>query len=205
MKAKKFNARKVRANILKVYSQARPDERESGMYWYETAHNDARAIAERHGVTVMQAGGVIAAISPGLEWGLNLIQANEFIGAFKAKRKLPSVGAYGRKNVAKALRILNGENPYDVLPLTGPKVRAFYYCISEPLTAESVCIDRHARCLAYYKVRDRSETSIVRPAEFRRLAAVYVQLARELGLRPHQLQAITWVTWKRIVSEEVPF
>jgi hypothetical protein len=201
----KFNARKIKANILKVYNQASDAERSAGMYWYETAHNDARAIAEKNGVTVQQACGVIAAISPGLEWGLNLIQANEFVRAFKAKRKLPQVGVYGQKNVIKAKRILQGENPYDVLPLTGPKVRAFYYCISEPLTAESVCIDRHARCLAYYKLSDRTATSIVRPAEFRRLAAVYAQLASELGLRPHQLQAITWVTWKRIVSEEVPF
>ncbi len=202
-KAKTWS-RKFETNILKVYAKATDAEREQGLHWYATAHKDAQAIADKHGVTLVDAAGVIASISPGLEWGLNLIQAEALIGAFVRNEPLPQVGVYGRKNVNKARRILEGENPLQVLPATGPKVRAFFDCILNPETSELITVDRHAKCLAHYQLSERQKTSIVRPAEYLHLARHYRQLAKRLGLIPHQLQAITWVTWKRLVTEEVP-
>ncbi len=205
-KRKRYNTKRMEANIRLVYSQATDTERAEGLLWYQTAHNDAQAIADKYNVPLSHAVGVIAAISPSLSWGLNIIQASEFIGAFKGKRKLPSVGVYGRKNPAKALRILNGENPLDVLPETGPKTRAFYRCIENPIESFAVVCDRHAKCLAHYRLTDREAFSVVRKGkEYNTLATCYAKVAEEVGLQPHQLQAITWLAWRRIVTEEVPF
>lgn len=205
MKKPKPLSRKILNNIRKVYNQATADEREQGLYWYQTAHNDAQVIADRHGVTVSQAAGVIAAISPGLEWGLNLIQADEFIKAYKAGSKLPMIGVYGRKNMTKAKQILYGKEVYDALPTTGPKTYAFFRCIEGSQGTSLVVIDRHAKCLAYYQLTDRDKFSAVRLGEYDYLVRHYRHVAEQLDLIPHQLQAITWVTWKRIVTETVPF
>lgn len=198
----KFNPKTLRKNILSAYSQATPEERKQGLFWYQTAHNDAQAIAHKHGVTIEQAVGVISAISPGLEWGLNLLQADSFIGAFvkDGGTKLPSVGVYGRKNRRKALNILFGEKPLSILPMTGPKTRAFYSCILDPQSSAEVCVDRHAKCLATNRTKDREAVSAVRAGEYKNLVRAYSDLAEELGLISHQLQAITWVAWKRLVS-----
>jgi hypothetical protein len=194
-------SRKFETNILKVYNQATDAEREQGIYWYATAHRDAFAIAERYSVPVWEVAGVIAAISPGLAWGLNLIQADELVRSFVENKPQPNVGVYGWKNVNKAWQILQGANPLDVLPLTGPKTRAFYSCILNPDGSEEITVDRHAKCLAYDRREDREVISAVGLAEYRHLAWHYGIIAKRLGLLPHQLQAITWVTWKRIIAE----
>ncbi|SNS38263.1 hypothetical protein SAMN05216276_1008168 [Streptosporangium subroseum] len=43
----------------------------------------------------------------------------------------------------KAARIMSGELPEHVLP-TGIKAGNFYRCITDPIDADSICIDRHA-------------------------------------------------------------
>ncbi len=199
-KAKTWS-RKFETNILKVYNRATDAEREQGLYWYATANKDAQAIAERHNVPLKHVAGVIAALSPGLEWGLNLLQADELISAFKTDKPRPSVGVYGKKNVNKAYEILQGQDPLTVLPKTGPKTRAFYSCIESPENSFQVTIDRHAKCLAYWRLTDREAISAVRPAEYEHLARHYNVISERLGLMPHQLQAITWVAWKRIVRD----
>jgi len=149
-----------------------------------------------------QAVGVIAALSPGLNWGLNLLQAEEFIREWaKGTRgnKLPIVGVYGYRNVKKSIRILDGERPLDVLG--GDKVRSFYANILDP-TGMEVTIDRHAKGLALRSNSVKGATAeadgIVTPAEYPYYAKHYVKIADRLGLIPNQLQAICWVTWRRL-------
>lgn len=209
-------SRGVEANILGVYSRASGDEQHIGMVWYAQTNYEAQIIADKYGVVDRQAIGVIAAISPGLEWGRNLVEAAEMIAAFKAGDEIPPVGVYGRGNVEKAQRILRGEDPLDVFPeKTSPKVRSFYSNILNPRESTEVTVDRHAKALAYNFFSERSgfasndKLSVVRPAEYKFLEWHYRKLAERLGLIPNQLQAICWVTWKRLgaskESEEVPF
>jgi len=209
-------SRRVERNILTVYALANDTDRAEGLFWYSKAHDTARVMAEKHGIPLQRAVGVIAAISPGCPWGRNVMEAEEFIKAYVGGYKLPSVGVYGRRNVAKARRILNGESPDSVLHTkTGPKVWAFYNNILSPTASQELTIDRHAKCLAYnlgsVKRGSASNDSqaIVGRVEYRYLVRHYRVLANRLGLVPHQLQAITWVTWKRIegraTQSEIPF
>lgn len=199
-------SRKFETNILKVYHQARAEEREEGLKWYATAHADAQAIADRHGISLEQAAGVIASISPGLSWGLNVTQADRFVGAFKAGQKLPMIGAYGLRNMAKALGILQGGDPlYYLNADSGPKTRAFYLNILSPETSEEVTVDRHAKCAAFMAFEDREKLGIVRIHEYAYIAKHYRIIAKRYGLLPHQLQAIVWITWKRMIEERMEF
>src|SRR5678815_583354 len=104
----KPNSKRMERNILACYHRANAQDRAEGLHWYQTAHNDAAFIAFKHGVTLAQAVGVIACLSPGREWGLNLQDADQLIAAFVAGKRLPNVGSYGRNNINKSRRILQG-------------------------------------------------------------------------------------------------
>ena len=194
------NSPRLERNILACYHRATPSDREEGLYWYATAHNDAAAIAARHGVTVAQAAGVIACLSPGRTWGLNLQDANDLITAFVAGKRLPMVGSYGRNNVNKARSILQGIDPLHVLRAsTGPKTRAFYMLILDPSDTHTVCVDRHAKAVCLGRVgSDADKSNVVRPNQYAFYARHYQTLALRLGLAAHQVQAICWTTWRRV-------
>ena len=195
-------SRKLETNILRVYEASRTSEREDGMLWYSRANEFAHGLSECYNLTLSATCGVIAAISPGNNWGRNLLDAETLCREFVAGHRLPTIGSYGRRNIVKAEKIFRGANPLDVLPPTGPKVRAFYQCIFAPDTASAVCIDRHAKCLAIGAYEDREANATVRAgSQYQWYAWHYKRLAERLGLLPHQLQAITWVTWKRLVDE----
>ena len=207
-------SRRIERNILSVYIRANAEDREEGLPWYANARESARVMADKHGVRVDQAIGVIAALSPGSNWGRNLLDANELIQEWQRGRRekdLPQLGTYGRRNVIKAARILAGENPLDVLG--GNKVRAFYGNILDPKGSLKVTIDRHAKGLAIRSNSARGATAemdaMVTNAEYPYYAKHYVRLAERLGLIPNQLQAICWVTWRRLrgnmEQEDLPF
>jgi hypothetical protein len=199
-------SRRLERNILAVHTRASEYDRADGLEWYAHAHSEALRIAEVYGLPLAQAAGAIAAISPGKNWGLNVLDAEELIRAFQRGargRRLPALSPYGGANIRKCERILEGEAPLAVLPETGPKVRAFYLCILAPRTCQEVVIDRHAKGLAVNRpgVKGATEDSaaVVRAgAEYQSLARHYRVIAGRLGLLPHQLQAICWVTWQRL-------
>lgn len=195
-------SRRIERNILSVYIRANEYDREDGLHWYSNAHTSAKVIACRYNITLEQAVGTIAALSPGLNWGLNLIQAEDFIKAWtkgERGRRLPVVGVYGHRNVRKTISILEGKRPLEVLG--GNKVRSFYANILDPTGAE-ITIDRHAKGLAIRSNSAKGATAnsdaMVTNAEYPFYAKHYVKLAERLGLIPNQLQAICWVTWRRL-------
>jgi len=205
-------SKRLLRNILACYHRASDMDRREGLYWYETAHSDAQALADRYGVTVWQAAGVIAALSPGARWGSNLLDADLLMASWRAGKALPAVGVYGARNVAKAGRILHGPGDGASVLLqfnkkTGPKTWVFYQLIAEPLDSSLVCIDRHAKAIAVN--RSAADSDIVRPSEYEHLADHYRHIAELVGLLPHQVQAITWVTWRRLdknlAQTDLPF
>lgn len=101
------------ANIVATYDLATDDERANGETWYELAHLFAAQLSPR----VERSAGVIAALSPQCSWAENVKLAHR---AFRVSERL-----YGqtRSNIAKAERILRGDDPLDILG--GAKVRAF--------------------------------------------------------------------------------
>lgn len=100
-------------------------------------------------------------------------------------------------NKNKAARIWFGAFPLDVLG--GKKVRAFYNCIFCPESSESVVVDRHAFDIAegqYKNKEDDRRGPLGRNGVYEEISAAYVRAAEILNLRPHQVQAVTWLTWR---------
>lgn len=181
------------ARILDVYRQATVAELEAGMAWYADAH----ALASRlNPADVSGAAGVIAALSPMMPWDRNMMLA-----ARAYEDGTASGALYG--NVAKANAILAGSNPLDVLG--GDKVRNFYAAIADPTSKSAVCIDRHAFDIAVGRVtNNESRAALGRKGIYERFANAYRRAARVLSketgmdVTPSQVQAVTWLTWRRL-------
>lgn len=187
MRSTNLSTDQLADNIRRSFLLASPGEVADGMFWYPTAHTFATGLATKHGITVAQAAGIVAALSPQVSWERNLVLAETLCELRTAK----TLGA----SVYKALAILDGADPLDVLG--GPKVRAFYACILEPNTALTVCIDRHAYDVAVGQVTgDKARGSLERVGEYGRIADAYRTVANEFGVMPHQVQAVTWVSWR---------
>jgi hypothetical protein len=174
-------------NILAVYADASDDERQAGREWYADAHTLARELDPDN---VERAAGVIAALSPRLSWDLNARYARQAYADGRASGGL-------KANTDKATRILAGEPPANVLG--GRKVTAFADNIARPGTSERVTIDRHAFDIARGRVTSDAEREILsRKGVYDVFCEAYRRVAHDLGdISPAQLQAVTWVAWRR--------
>ena len=179
------------ANIRAVFEQAE-DEHESyaeGLAWYRVAHVFALELSQTYDITLEQAAGVIAVLSPSTNWSRNIALADELLSTGDCSH------AYG-ECITKAKRILQGETLDDVVKI-GRKVRNFYQCIMNPDTLGHVCIDRHAVVLATGLPIQQLDGWLDLSATYQLTAAAYRTIAREVGLLPNQVQAITWCQHRR--------
>lgn len=181
-------------NILRVFHQATADDIHHGLTWYGTARDEAR---EMHDNLSLSAG-VIAALSPGMRWEFNILAAHALI----AGESIDGYAVRWYANVRKAKRIIKGESPFDVL--RGPKVRAFYQCIMNPLDREPVCIDSHAYSIWLgHRIVSADVPLLTRHKRYETIADHYREAAHVVSSVPSQMQAITWVTWRRIHAKEM--
>lgn len=171
-------------NIIATARRATAAEIESGVTWYNQANEIAAEIAPN-----LEAGaGVIAALSPRMPWDRNVSLARQaFINGVAS-------GSLG-SNVRKANSIIEGQNPENVLG--GDKVRSFYANIVNPF-GDDVTIDRHAFDIAMgYSTNDKARSVLSRKGVYEQLANMYREAGSILGLTGAQVQAITWVVWRR--------
>jgi hypothetical protein len=181
-------------NILAIYLECSDTQRAAGAEWYAEEHARLVDFAQRHGMTVTAAAGAASAISPGMRW--------EFVHAhLAALRKNPrhSVPTYCRAFVEKAVAILGGRDPLEVL--IGPKTRAFFQLLRDPHTSGPVVVDGHALNIARgvpTPIRGDQVPAAgrVTAARYRRAAAAYREVAELCGAAPHHVQAATWIYWR---------
>lgn len=187
-------------NILRVYRMATPDDMRDGIEWYARAKREAQSISQRLGLPVSTVVGVMAALSPNNRWERNKVDAFNmcsayvkglYIGDFK-------VSTYFRMKV-KAWSILEDSltDDEDILSrLNGQKIRSFY---SNIMGLDEVTVDGHALNIARgVRVGLTDDATNIGVRLYRELQAAYVRAAKRAGVKPHEMQAITWTVWKRI-------
>lgn len=188
-------------NILAVLGQAHDTEITDGRCWYQAAHTFAIGLADVYDLPITHACGIIAALSPRIGWGANMRAAEAVCTGRKPGAAFPD-------NVRKAERIRAGESPNDVLK--GHKVTAFYANILRPRARDAsgpVTVDVHAVAAALGRVfhKPAAPPRIDRLRPYYHVAAAYRLAARETQFSPHELQAIVWVTWRRMHSSPAQF
>jgi hypothetical protein len=196
-------------NILAVFFQASEAELQEGKNWYLAAFETARAISLRYclpgGIDTVAA--VIAALSPNNRWERNVRDAEALIRVYTLGGEVDAlkVSSYS-KNKDKAVRILMGERPLDVLG--GNKVRAFYECIAGS-NPEAVCVDGHAYSIWTGQRITTTKTPAISDKLYARISSDYGEAARVINsvtdscYSAAQIQAITWVVWRNLFKGEM--
>ena len=206
------NAREIVAR----FSLATSQEVQLGCDWYPSAYKIAVRIAGKYGIPTETAAGVIAALSPTNRWERNIVDAEAIIKVFKAgatrdevlhpKHPIIKVCTYlGQKT--KAWDILVREEYLLTTPivdiLKGVKTIEFFNCITNP-RLDDVCIDGHAYSVwlgdrvTLHKVPNIQGKLRARIKQDYRDATAFINDELDEDYTAATIQAITWVTHKRI-------
>lgn len=186
-------------NILSVFERATDAEYAHGMTWYNLANKHAWELDFRD---FRNGAGVLAALSPLLSWPKNVEYARL---AYSLKgypvedvvNYIPTL----RGSARKALAIVNGADPRNVI--SGPKVTSFFTNIVDPYCEDPrfVTIDKHAMDIANGEVTPYKGANKINAKGYVAYANAYVAAAREMGILPLQMQAVTWVAWRNMKGE----
>lgn len=171
-------------NIVAVFNRATDTEYEAGASWYNDAHALALDLSPND---PWRGAGVISAFSPVCPWPRNVILARNTFDTGIATGHTSVFNSY-------AQRIHDGEYALDVL--NGDKQRAFAAAIATNGNSDIATIDRHAHDIAQGRVFTDKERKIGKRL-FRTMSNHYREAAFEVNVSVSQIQAITWVVWRR--------
>lgn len=187
-------------NIQTVFAAATPNEHEHGLTWYQDAQDACQAMADKHQLPLVVVVGVVAALSPTNRWERNLVDADNMLECFVAGGYVEDTTPCTYKAMRdKAWRILEGGVGQSIeaiaKTLNGPKITDFFLCIM----GQDVCvIDGHAWCIANADRRTMQEVPSIGKKLRKELQAAYSKAGKKHGMTAYQMQAATWVAWKRI-------
>jgi hypothetical protein len=188
------------ARVVHLVGAASADEYAEGVAWYHVAHDHAARYGAAYGVSTDAAAGIIAALSPQLNWDLNLRYAETFL------RTGGDPSGHFAHCDRKATAILHGADPLSTLG--GPKVRSFYRNIANPDASGAVTVDRHACAVLYGTDTPTYLRTLPKFLDRRHVyqlaAARYRGAARTLGLAPHVCQAVAWVAHRNAQGARIP-
>lgn len=183
---------------------------EQGKNWYQRAYDLAVQLMHAYnGITLGQCVGVIAALSPNNKWERNCNDAEAMIKAWANGCDPTSVKVCTfNKNKEKAAAILNLPDDFTTEDietiLSGRKVCAFYRCIMG--FNDAVCVDGHAYAIWLGERVPTTKTPSISAKLYETISRAYINTATVsfdlVGecLTPAQVQAITWVTYRRLLG-----
>lgn len=161
--------------------------------WYKDANAMLLELCFELDVDMQTLCGVVAVLSPSLRWEKNVKQAIAVITDYNAG-VTGIYMAYGA-NVNKALRILDGENPLDVMG-KGKKVRAFFHNLLYPeCNLSYITVDRHICNICVngkLAATKKSGDYVPTPKAYDVIQSAFVSVAFEYGILPHCLQSAIW-------------
>tara|TARA_R110001606_G_scaffold87820_1_gene197875 strand:- start:1269 stop:1919 length:651 start_codon:yes stop_codon:yes gene_type:complete len=208
-----FNMKLAVKNIIAMRRKAKPEDVAHGIAWYAEAYEQCRIIADRFNLPIYIVVGVVAALSPNNRWSTNVTNADDLINAWHNDDTPDNVSVctYNAMKL-KAWSILREmpdryeENDTLIVDevktiLNGKKIVCFY----ENIMGDDTCtIDGHARNIAYNeRVNLTDNKTSIGVKEYANLQDAYriaASRCRVNGrrLKAYELQAITWVTWRKL-------
>lgn len=184
----------IQANLLRWFELASDEQIKNGKNWYVDAMNFASYLAEKYDIDKYIAATVISALSPNNKWERNKVDAEAVIKAFQ-NGILPEsikVCTYNA-NKLKAFNALDGQ----LISEKSPKTHAFSMNVGLN-SADHITIDKwHLRaCVIKPKEGIQECSESCTNVQYRRIEKITALLAKKLGLKGYELQAIVWVTIK---------
>lgn len=190
----------ITSQLKAWYDLSTVADKEEGKYWYADANAFTNALSLTYHTNQLVCAGIVAALSPQNRWFVNQRDAENLIAAhyYGASIDHIIVGTYGQQ-ARKAVSILRLEKPTrtKIIAILGKeayKTIAFFLNISNP-EHDAVTLDRHMINLLSINPK-----WVTRKKGYNHIARCVVEVANTLDLKPHQLQAIVWVTYRRIIN-----
>lgn len=205
-------------NILAIYQQATENEIIQGKKWYKEANELTKLMAIKYNLSQIQTAGILASLSPGTNWNQNVIDANHLCTALNlGERPDNIVVTTYNQNKDKACKIYSQvqitENEcFKLIKGCSVKINktsSFFLNILHD-RSDVVTIDRHSFRvnLGLTELPDISLTE----RRYCIMSDAYKLTALRLEINPIELQAITWLTFRRLniivrepVYENSPF
>lgn len=199
-------------NLESLYRLALKDEIFGGMGWYTIALAECDKIAKEYGISLLQAVGVVAALSPQMPWKRNIPVARGCIVQFQ--NSLPMRG-HTQSQMAKVRAILAAGPLATRLEIarmvwgTGDKFKTinFYYDIlgvgpdADGLGRIANCgvtIDRWAAAACVGQYINTIDMPNLNKVRYIACADAYIAMAARHNMEPAQMQAIIWVVIRRL-------
>lgn len=191
-------------NILFVYRLSTPQEKRDGIVWYAKALADCLWISEETEVPLHIVVGVCAALSPNNKWDRNIDNTLSLIRAFLNGDDVETVKVstyHTMKRKAWSILELMPDQDEVIKILNGQKIVSFFCNIM----GEDTCtVDGHAKNIFYGERHGlTSDKSNIGKKEYATIQEAYVNAGKQVRfngrpLKAFEMQAITWVTWRRI-------
>ena len=205
----------TKGNIEKIFKQATKSEYYQGLDWYQDANIFATVLCSQldNQISLKKIAGVIASLSPRNDWNRNKIDAENICKEFLSN-KYYQLNLFGyhlllntkvctfNANKSKAIKILLSNDSEIETLLKGNKLINFYRCIIGDVSA--VTIDGHAFNIASNRVSSLAEVPAISEKNYKAVQRVYIDAKNfinkryNLNLKTSDLQAVTWVTYKRL-------
>lgn len=187
------------AELLAWYAFAQRDAKQfqEGLVWYDSARAECNRLAELYGFNLHTVCQVVAAISPGKPWPVNIrdaeyilqvwltgVQSEKERFAYLLERKYQT--GYTWENTRNAFCVLDTGDPI-------PPERIKTFCFADNLentqATELVTIDLH---MAHILGKTRLRGPVNVNACYDSLASVVVFVGNLLGIEPKRLQSVVW-------------
>lgn len=164
----------VRLRLRHKIKTADHDALAAGWWWYEEAQRCCEDLAERHRLPLATVAGVVAALSPRIQWKRNLRVADALLAGDEP------TGVFQR-SIRAAYQVLATDRPP-----SGPKVSAFAAALAgdrEAVVIDSIMLD--ACGIERHRINH--------VGVYEQLAEVLAEEAERYGLAPCAYQATVWV------------
>lgn len=187
-------------NILSVYFDASEEDVREGMAWYNKAYELCETLAGDYNYSPGKVAGVMAIISPGMTWEENISAPERILNLHNNGIRWEAWAGFSTypANLQKAQRVLDG----DYSAVSGRKVTSFYGNICGAFDA--VTVDRWALRIAVGNLH-LSGSQIVPGGQkcYNAIADAYRAAADLAGINPCDMQAVTWVAYRRMHNGRV--
>jgi predicted RNA-binding protein with EMAP domain len=193
-------------NILAMYMQATPVDTQEGTVWYNNAHTICQGLSDKYNLPLATVVGVVSALSPNNKWDRNILDAEQMIKAYCMEFDYPKVCTFG-SNKDKAITILECEidsSDNICAILKGNKTIAFFRGIFTNGECSEITVDGHAFNIWRGMYTSLNEVPAISNKLYATVSNAYREAAETINnlegtkYSAAQIQAITWVTHRRI-------
>lgn len=183
----------IDSRIEKLLSQVTSQTLEEGKNWYKDANKYCQELSIEYNKTFRQVVGILAALSPMKEWGVNKRQTRQFL-------EFQTCGTFGRQ-INKSLEMYDcivaeldaqKADKFIMMTLNGMKTKSFYHNIVYPSTSRMITVDTHMLKLSDWTYMDDKKYQVIEQA--------IQEKADSIDMLPLELQAILWLQIKNSKS-----